>query len=137
MTKTTKIERFDGTTCRAVAKAMEEALKPVGERYGLSIQFRGGRYQDTSYSPKVVCAIVDDGGTVQGPEVSDFKRYANLYGLKPDDLGREFRTDRGVFVLTGLKSRARRFPLLGKEKATGKVYKFTADVVVAALEKAS
>lgn len=125
-----KIEKFDKPACRIVAAAMEKALQSVAEEYGLKISVQGGRYDGMSYTAKVLCATLSESGQAQGPEVAAFQQLARIYGLKPEDLGREFMSPSGeTFVLVGLAPKSRKYPFLAKNRA-GKVFKFTERVVV-------
>lgn len=56
-------------------------------------------------------------------EAEDFKFQARFYGLTPEHLGRMYRTGRHTYVLIGMKPRSSRYPALGREVGSGKVYK--------------
>ena len=54
---------------------------------------------------------------------------AHAFGLEPDDYGKKFRTFNGVYLVCGIKPKARKYPVLGSHVHTGKTYKFRLDTV--------
>lgn len=66
---------------------------------------------------------------------ADFKQYAAMFGLNPDDYGHLFIHGGKVFELCGIKPSARRYPILAKETAgEQRVCKFTPSCVEAGLK---
>lgn len=110
--------------------AMEAALKDVAARYGVTVRYRGGRFTDTMAALKA--EFVVEGAEPQG--AADFRRLADVFGLKPEDLGRTFRSGGQTFTVVGLAPRKSKYPILATN-AAGKTYKFTADGVAAYLRR--
>lgn len=131
-TKTDRITRFDRTTCRLVRERIDAALADLGAELGLDISAGSGSFDAGFYRVKVTCAVKHDDGTVETPEATAFKRLATLYGLKADDLGREFTSRGKTFKVTGLKTRAKKYPVLATD-SEGKTYKFPAARVASLL----
>jgi len=99
------------------------------------ITLKGGTYSDNNISSRIVISVKGDDGEIVTKEAEDFKRYAESYCLKPEDLGERFLDfNRKEFEIVGLKPRSRKYPILVKEVKTGKVYKFSANAVVNYLE---
>lgn len=124
-----KLTMFDRVICRAVSDAVEEALKPVADRFGVQIKTKGGTYTPGNYLLRLEIATIGDDGQVHTQAVEDFRKYAPAFGLEPDDLGREFRTGRGRYRITGLSSYRPKFPINGVDVVTGKPFKFTLEMV--------
>ena len=121
---------------RMIRGKINEALKALAPELsdGARVTLDYGRYGDTDVTFKVNVAVPsEEGGNALSPAERDFTRLATTYGLKPEDLGKEFRNWSGdVFTITGLKPRSRKYPILGK-RADGKVFKFAARAVVQGL----
>ena len=127
---------MDRQKCERIRKRLEETFATVGDdfktEFGVAIKV--GR---ATYSPgalgnvvfKVELAEVGENGVAETKEVADFKHYAPQVGLKPEDFGKEFSTSNGTYNICGFKPKAMKYPILGKEKRTGRVFKFPARVV--------
>jgi hypothetical protein len=86
----------------------------------------GGRFTPTRFACRLDVTIA---GTAP-QEVQDFRQYADMFGLKPDDLGRTL-LDRGRrFTIVGLLLRSRSYPVLA-ENDSGTRYKFPFETVKA------
>jgi hypothetical protein len=93
-----KVEKFDKETANAVGNEMIEAVKSVGERYGLTLCRSSGKYDDGSLTERYEFRVAN------ADEIT-FKKYAKLYGLSPDDLGKSFENERGEkLTITGLRT---------------------------------
>jgi hypothetical protein len=68
-------------------------------------------------------------GTPTSKIGEDFKLYCHRYNLTPDDLGKEFSICADTYIIEGCKPRSSKYPILGKNVKTGKVYKFPASQV--------
>jgi hypothetical protein len=109
-----------------VAKHFDVEVKEKGYTYDAS-----GRF----FEPKFSVAVKSPDGTAESQQVVEFKRSARMYGLEPEDFGREFTTRSGTYKILGLKRANRKYPILGECVKTGSGYKFTADQVCRALGK--
>ena len=130
------IKTFDRPAVRAVMDECEEALKAVADRHGLKLVRKSCSYlgNECPVAFKLQTVVTDVSGEVVTSEAQDFKRCAVLFGLKPEDLGREFVSPQGKrFKICGAKPRNRKYPILAKCVTTGRVYKFPEDQVVRAL----
>jgi hypothetical protein len=107
------MNEFDKTNCRLLAEEIERALEPVAERHGIVIQRGRGSFSPTNYTLKVECSVRLHGETVTR-EAEAFKRYAEHYGFKPEDLGKIISHGGRQFRIIGLKPLSRRFPILAE-----------------------
>jgi len=125
-----RIEMFDRTICRAVAEKITEALGPITEEMGLVVEYKSGSFSDTSFKMRIELATISEDGEANTQERTDFLRYAEIYGLSPDDYGREFTNHKGnTFKICGLASRSRKYPVLATKIGSDDVYKFSVEQV--------
>ena len=115
----------------------EEALEVLQDHFGdrVVVKREGGQYGSTHCTIKFQFAKVTEEGAMTA-ERKAFENYAARHGLDPDDFGREFRTYRGgTYRITGLNTRARKYPIQAEHVGTGKMYKFPAQQVKDALAR--
>ena len=129
-----KIETFDKATCRMIAREIEQAVAAVAEKYGVSVAYKGGSFDASTFKPKIELSVVAPDGVVATPERRDFEDMALLYGLAATDLGREFQSNGSRFTICGAKPRSPKRPILAK-RSDGQVFKFSPDAVKSALER--
>jgi hypothetical protein len=80
---------------------------------------------------KIEVSEIDEGGVVQTRMVSDFKRNAELFGLKKSDLNKKIKLQGGEYEIVGLKSRNRKMPIIVYRD--GENYKISVEAAMAAL----
>ena len=120
-----KLKRFDTVILNTLRTEMNEALKGIAEKYGMTISAEKATYGSTYASFKVELALTKEDGTVLSKEAEAFRMYANLFGMKPDDLGREFEVAGKRYKLAGYMASKRKFPFLAECLTDGKEYGFT------------
>jgi hypothetical protein len=125
---------MDRVLARKIGTAAEKAMRTIADRYGVAFVDRGGRYGHDTLTIKIELADIQN-GEVQSRAVTDFKRLASRYGLEPDDLGTEFRSGGYWYIITGLNTRAPKYPIKCERKFDGKGYKFTEAQVAFALRR--
>jgi hypothetical protein len=128
------VKAFNRSACRDVSQQIEKELAPLAERLGLRIITKGGSYTGGSYCLKVECSVVNEDGSAQTREAEAFRQLAGAYGLSPEDLGASFTSGGKTYVVTGLKTRARKRPI--QAECNGRTYVFGADTVKALLTAA-
>ena len=120
---------------RIVEDNLDGALDDIQE--GLQVKLGNASYTSGDIFPiafKCEVSATNEDGTVETKEARDFKQLAEIYGLSPDDLGREFTTwDGKTFKITGLSRRRRKFPI--SATMNGKSYKFPAEQVKQHLQR--
>lgn len=117
------IKTFDKTNCRLITAKMLEALKPLADELGISFKQKSGSFLATNFTLKIEASVKNENGEVVLKEVEEFKKYANLYGFKPEDLGRQFEWGGKTYAIHGLSARSRQYPILGKD-SKGRIFKF-------------
>ncbi len=118
------------SVAKEIGAAVEEALAEVAEKFGLKVEVRGGSFDANSFRPKVEFQTA-------GAAEDEFRTYAAMYGLDPDDFGRKFVSKGRTFRVSGLATRSRTYPILATDIASSKTYKFTAEGAMNALAYAS
>ena len=73
-------------------------------------------------------------GTALDPERLRFEALAEAFGLSPADYGRQFRTGRELFKITGIDPRRPKYPVSAERIPDGQGFKFTSDQVALLLQ---
>ena len=130
MPRLKKVTEWNKPECRRVVEEVNKALQEAGRKLGISIaKTGGGRYDESSFSFKVECNLMGVDGEVRSPKAEDFKKYASMYGLKPDNFGKTFTTFGGkAFTICGLNMRASKNPIHATNR-NGKTFIFPAEEV--------
>ena len=125
--KQKQITKFDKSAAREVHEAALEALKPVAERFGLAVKMLGGTFLGPNFKPGFEFAVVTADGQVLDSEAEDFKMTARVFGLKPEDLGREMQGWKpGQRVkLVGYRPKGRGTPFTVQDIADGRRYRMS------------
>jgi len=118
---------FDREAVRSIRAAIEAACESVGKAYGATITVGAGGYTTDNIRFKLEVAAVGKDGQAQTSEVQQFKLYAHMFGLNPEDLGRTFTYGGNQYKLVGLAPRRPKFPFLAENRA-GKRYKFGQEI---------
>lgn len=118
---------FTPATLTSLRNRLNAILKPLAQELGINIEAGNAVYGRTGDNAKitlVMCNIAAD-GTLVSKEHTAFLQYCNIYGLKPDDLGRTFMWGGKTYKLVGLKP-GNRYPFLAE--CGGRRYKLPEEV---------
>lgn len=126
--------QITGQMLKAIGREIEDAAREIAKKHGVSISYAGGTYGDRNVVKFQIASVAAD-GTVETPEREFFKRMATLYGLSPDDLGKDFRSGTTTYRIIGLSPAKRKYPIIAEHLGTGKRYKFSELTVKMALAK--
>ena len=133
---TQKITQFNRQECRRLSDAIEQAIKKIGDEFGVHIKRSSGSFTDANYKMKWEASVINENGEIRSREAEDFKTQARLYGLQETDLGKTFSDWTGrKFEITGLTPRRSKYPILAKDVNTGKVFKFPIEQIKLHLNK--
>lgn len=122
-------KEIDRNILRGMRTDMEAALKQVGEKYGVAISVGNATFRPENAKFNVEVATLGADGTAVSKYVSDYKRYCEMFDLKPEWLGMPFMSLGTRFTVSGLNMKAQRMPVLAKNDR-GKEYKFEAAAVI-------
>lgn len=103
-----KINTFDKGNLQAIRKDLAAALAAVESKYGVKIGLDNFRFTDNSFHTKMTVAVENE-STESGADpkwIADFYRNYFSFGLKKEDLGREFMMNGKKARLVGSRSRA-------------------------------
>jgi len=114
----------------------EVVLAKVAEAHGMKATFKGGTFSPAVATLKLEVAVVGPGGQVATKEAEAFKENARYLGMKASDLGKRIETDNGIYKIVGLRTRARKNPII-VERDDGKRFVLTTVAVTRALERAA
>lgn len=105
---------------RELGAATEAALAEVAQRFGMSVEVRGGSYDAAAntFRPKVEYRAADSGRV-------EFERLAPSFGVDPAIYGKTFTHAGRSFEVVALNARAPKYPLQGRELSSGRTFKFT------------
>jgi len=123
------MNRTKGKEIQAAALA---ALASVEERFGVKVAFKAGQIGDTYINLKFEFAEVGANGAAESAEAVEFKKYAHLIGLKPEDLGRSFQSNGHTFTIAGMSLGRGRLPVM-VTREDGMRFKYGRDTVRLAL----
>ena len=126
---------IDKAFCEALRVKMKQALAPVAIEMGVRITVGNMRYTPHDVSVPTKVDIPNEvGGSQKGAE--DFTRLAHHYGLRAEDLGKEFEYGGHKYRLVGANPRAPKYPIQGMRldgKRAGEVWRLPPSAVVNAL----
>lgn len=119
------IERIDRATARLLHEEAEAALQAIARKHGLDLKGKTTRYAEDTC--KVSWEFI---ATVDGVEPAKrrWNTYCAQFYLTPEDFGRTFTRGGRSYEVTGIKPRAKKYPVQAKD-TTGKRYKFPATVL--------
>ena len=135
--KTKPVAQFNQTNVKAILEECREALKPIAERHGLTLDRKGRTYAGDAL-PVMFQLLVKElnaDGQEMTTDGKAFVRYASEFDLDPADLGKEFTSRRRAFRIIGLLPRSPKYPILAVNVETGKTHKFPTEMVKAGLER--
>lgn len=97
---------------------VRNALSGVLEKHGLKLD--GTRLTYGSTQSSINIKVSSEGVDIKA---DDFTKYASLYGLSPEDLGKEITLhDGNQYTIVGLKPKARKNTILIQRKGTDSRY---------------
>ena len=127
-----KVTKLDRPTVKYIRKRLEAAVKPLAEELGVAIDLGNCTFKTSNCKFQLKFAVLDPDGEAITEESESFRSSAKLFGLEPDDLGKEFTYRRQSYTICGLKPKSRKYPVIARSD-NGKDYKFACRVVLEAL----
>ena len=126
-------------TVKMLLDEAEEVLGKIAMKHGIIVSRKSCTYDpvkgEVPVAFKFVIARRGEDGKAIDPMEADFKRLATYFGLEPSDYGREFDTFNGTYRLTGIKTRAKKYPFIAEDVVTGKLFKFGRQQILHSLQK--
>ena len=123
---TTKIETMDRDASKVLSALITKALTPALDELGLRMRLKSSVYDPRAgtYKPSFIISLRTING--ENAEAVRFKKSAAALGVSRDALGRKFKDKGGVeYVVTGLRDRAPKRPLIARRLSDGSEFVFT------------
>ena len=119
---------FNSKKCKDISA---EAQRVLREHFGddFRVTSKNGTFEGNCFSFKIEFLEKQTDGTVVEKIAQDFKEYARVYGLQPDDLGKTFVFRGKTFKIIGLNIRSRKRPIVVENSITKKQFIFEAPIV--------
>ena len=106
-----KVKEIDRNLIEKIRDEISHFLEPIGEKHGINLELGRCGYSSGNFTMKLEGSLVGDDGVVLTKEAEDFKKYAHWHGLEPEDLGKTFVHTNVVHTITGLRTRAKKYPI--------------------------
>ncbi len=107
---------------RLIRKQMSAALADIEKETGVTFNVGNITYTENSAKVTVKVCTQDKSGNVISPEADAFRVNAMAYGLMKEDLFKEITLGGKRYKITGLKTRARKKPIMLQDVLTEKNY---------------
>ena len=127
-----KIKELDRPTVKYIRKRLEAALTPLAEELGVAIDFGSCTFKTNNCRLQLRVSVLDPDGKAITEESESFRSSAKLFGLEPDDLGKEFTFRSQLYTICGLKPKSRKYPVVARSD-NDKDYKFGCRTILIAL----
>ena len=101
------IKQIDRDFCRTLTSEIDEALKSLGEKYGIKFSRNAGRFDATVFKLAIEFSVLEDGGIP-----ATFGKGAALLGLKPEDYGKTIVHDGDAYKIVDIQLRRHKFPIV-------------------------
>lgn len=118
---------FDRDAVRLLRIQLQLKLDELSKALDFDIRLGSARFSQTNVTFKLEVSKVGNDGVAENRAVTDFKRLASSYGLKAEDLHKEFTMMGKQYRIVGLMPRRHAYPLLIEHN--GKQYKASAEQV--------
>lgn len=109
-----KIKELDTPTIKYIKKRLETAVKPLGEEMGVAIDLGSCTFYTNNCRFQLKVSVLDPDGKAITEEREAFRNNAKLFGLEPDDLGKEFTFRGQLYTICGLKPKSRKYPVIAR-----------------------
>jgi hypothetical protein len=125
---TMKIQTINRPSCKLIRAAIDENLAEICEELGLKMEHRSGSFDDNQFTAKISFILAD-----ADPAKDEFEMWAKTYGVAPTDYGRVLKIGTTTYRLTGINTKAPKYPFLAVRESDEGKFKFTSSVILRAL----
>lgn len=124
-----KITTFDKRAAIGFARELEEAIKKIGEEFGVTLKVRPKTYNPNSMRAELHISIGEKHDIGSTPRGYAFKSMAPRNGIPADKLGATFRHKNTLYKIVGWNPGAWKYPVECERFSDGAIYKFPVDVI--------
>jgi hypothetical protein len=133
------MKSFTSSNLDVIRRDIDKALEGVAKKHSIALKIGGIKYSSDQFHTKLE-AFIQDASTsgmnarqIEG--LKNLKNYGSLYNVSEKDFGKKFTNwDGQTFKFVGLMPSRPKYPVLGENVRTGKLFKFT-ESVLTKLEK--
>lgn len=128
----TKITAFTKQNLPLIRADIDGALAALEAKWGVSFKMGNITFGEKQFSGKLIAAIDTDGTVTDPREVKwadDYKRYSGLYKMPIALLGKTVIYNGRDFTLLGYNTRGKNYPIMAREKSSGKMFKLPRSAV--------
>lgn len=123
-----KIMKFSKPALKELRSPIEEALKELGEKYGISLRVGNGNFGDVSAKFTLEMKVADT-SVLEQNDRREFSAYAQLFGLRGIDFGTRILLSGVPYEVAGFAMSRKKYPIKMRNVATGKIMLYTTDIV--------
>jgi len=123
------MDKFEKKDIGEIRKDIDNALKVVSKKHGITFKIGTIRFESANFRTKLECICNGSVKAGNGENLIIRKEWDDncwKWNLKPEDFGKEFTVAFGsTYKVCGCRPKSGRYPILGKNIKTNKVYKFS------------
>lgn len=121
----TKLTVADKPSTQVLRSALVAALAQIEESLGVKIEVGSMSFdRGRTFTAKLSAVIQQEGEPTITTEALEFQRFADMLGLKKEDLGQTFTQGGKRYTVTGMSKGRSKMPIFAKREDNGKTYKF-------------
>lgn len=133
-----KITEFNRKNLKELRPEIQAVLDMIHHEYGVKIELGSMSFSADKFTARITGYAGEEADKGRSERRENefeqcFRLQSFLLGLKETDLGKKFGMGGKDYILIGMKPKAQKYPLLGKDVETGKTFKFSVDSVKAGL----
>ena len=115
---------MDREKIKMIRGEIEKALNEMGQKFGLTFSLGTITFTEDDLKVQIRGISTENGG--KSAMELDWDRFKGRYPeLARVEIGAQFRNDKGVYQIVGLKPRNRKYPVIAKRLSDGKQFKFS------------
>lgn len=115
----------DKDAARRLRTALVAALATIEQSLGVKIEVGAMSFdRGRTITAKLSAVIQKEGEATKTTEALEFERYADMIGLKKDDLGQTFTASGKRYTISGMRKGRAKMPILATREDNGKTYSF-------------
>jgi hypothetical protein len=123
-----KIMKFSKDALKGLRSPLEDALKELGEKYGIEFRVGNGRFDEATAKFQLEMKIADK-SVMESAARREFSVYASMYGLRGIDFGTQVTLQHQVWEVAGLALNRTKYPIKMRNVVTGKTMVYTTSIV--------
>lgn len=128
------MKQFDGQTLDVLRAELNEVLKPLSEKHGISFDIGRMSYESDNVRFTVTSNVVPEGVDPQYAEdYRSLEKYGRMYGLSTDDFMKVVEKPGGNITILGVNPKSPKYCINGMKD--GKRFRFTEGTIANYLKK--